>query len=559
MPDEGRQFRILYKDFLSRIVDVEILSSRGEIQKLLVQFTALLAAFSLVYVMVRVVSLARAAVPFDVLARTVRMDEEFLIATTMAVAGLFSVLAWNTVLPDRRDCLVLGLLPLRVRTIFFAKAAAIATGLGISIAALNSFTGLTVPFLAPAQSGVFIELRSLFSYWIVSAAAGLFVCASLIAVQGVAAHTLSYRLFLRISSWLQLGAFFTILGVYFLKPPFPHAAASAWLPSFWFCGLLEQMKGATDPTFQPLARRALIGLVIALTIAGASFALAYRRNIRRIIEQPDITPADRSRPAARAGTWVAANFLRKPIDRAVVLFIARTIARSRQHRLLLAAYVGIGLAISLAYMRDLIYGSSKSGQPFLVSSLVMLFFAIIGLRAVFALPISLPANWIFRMTAVHRPAAYFGAVRKALYMLAALPVWLVATAALHSVQHAGVMVALAVILVERSLARFHRFPFACSYLPGKANLQVRLGTWGMAFLFIASQGVQIEYWAMQRPMRFAVLFTILGVAAVRSWHRRSELAGMPHNYVQFEDVAPREVESLDLRRDSPWSVTAANG
>lgn len=48
MPDERRQFRILYRDFLFRMVDLELLSARGEIQNLLGQLAALLAAFSFV-------------------------------------------------------------------------------------------------------------------------------------------------------------------------------------------------------------------------------------------------------------------------------------------------------------------------------------------------------------------------------------------------------------------------------------------------------------------------------------------------------------------------------
>ena len=46
MPEERRQFRILYRDFLRRIVDLDVLSSHGDIEKLLVQFAAMLAAFS---------------------------------------------------------------------------------------------------------------------------------------------------------------------------------------------------------------------------------------------------------------------------------------------------------------------------------------------------------------------------------------------------------------------------------------------------------------------------------------------------------------------------------
>ena len=88
--------------------------------KLLVQFAALLAAFSLTFAMGTVSKYVTSTLPHAALAMHAYTEEEFLIAATMAIAGLFSVLAWNTVLPDRRDCLVLGVLPVRVRTIFLA-------------------------------------------------------------------------------------------------------------------------------------------------------------------------------------------------------------------------------------------------------------------------------------------------------------------------------------------------------------------------------------------------------------------------------------------------------
>ena len=98
--------------------------------------------------------------PFEKLIGPVRIEQEFLIASTMAIAGLFSVLAWNTVLPDRRDCLVLGLLPVRVRTIFLAKVAAIATALGVSVAAINIFTGL-----CSRSCGRLRTFRRLVAHW----------------------------------------------------------------------------------------------------------------------------------------------------------------------------------------------------------------------------------------------------------------------------------------------------------------------------------------------------------------------------------------------------------
>jgi len=572
MPDERRQFRVLYRDFLARIVDLELFSAGGEIQKLLAQFAAMLAAFSFVIAIWVIPKIAMSGHPPDKLAVAVWPVEEFLFATTMAVAGLFGLLAWNTVLPDRRDCLVLGVLPVRLRTVFLAKVAAIAAALGISVGAVNLFTGLFYPFVI--GHGALGILRAFGAWWLATAAAALFVCCALLAAQGVLAQCLPYRLFLRVSSWVQLAAFFAILGVYFLKPSVPQGGMPAHpLPSVWFFALYQELK-SPNPLFAPLAARALGSLLAAVATAAATFALAYRRNIRRIIEQPDIAPAAR-RPAAPIGTFLAARLAGK-LDRAILLFTARTIARSRQHRLLLAAYAGIGFAIALAYCRELIYGSESIQRlyfrvrwdqvngPFLVCGLVILAFAAIGARAVFAMPMALSANWIFRLTAVHSPAAYFAAARRSLFVVAAVPVWIAAAIAYFAIwpwpaalEHVIMLVLVGILLVELLLHRFRKIPFACSYLPGKANLNVRFGAGGIAFLFLAGQGVDLEYWAMERPARFVVLAAILAGLAFWARRRTAGFARIPGQRIQFEDLPPAEITSLDLRPDAPPSCDDA--
>jgi hypothetical protein len=132
----------------------------------------------------------------------------------------------------------------------------------------------------------------------------------------------------------------------------------------------------------------------------------------------------------------------KPLDCAVLLFLARTLARSRQHRNLLAAFGGLGLAISLTLAKGVLYGNSQMytlarrfgfrpprwyepNIPMMAAGFVLLLLAIVGTRAVFALPVTLKANWIFRVTAVHSPRAYFDAIRKSMFTLVA-PVWIAA-------------------------------------------------------------------------------------------------------------------------------------
>lgn len=562
--DERRQFRILYRDFLFRILDLELLASRGEAQRLLAQFAALLAAFSFTFTIYFVPRYGLSTLPWEKLGRLGWVDQDLLIATTMAIAGMFTILAWNNVLPDRRDCLIFGLLPVRTRTVFVAKLAALATALGVAIAALNVFTGIAYPFaIARPGAGVMEILRGFGAYWTGMFAAGLAVCCALLALQSLAANLLSYRLFLKFSSILQMTAFFAILGLYFLKPPYREGLTR--VPSFWFLGLFQKLNGTSG--FDLLAGRALELLAVVCPLALVSFSLAFVRYNRRIVEQPDIAPADRSRPSMRLVSWLAARLIPRPVERAVVLFTARTIARSRHHRLLLAAYGGIGLAVALAYTRDLLYGShsyeriwndphwDRPNPQFLVGSLVMLFFTMVGARAVFSQPIALRSNWIFRLTAVWRTTHYFAAARKSLFALIAVPVvlaWSVLFFAIWpanpAARHIGFLLAAALVMVQLLLARFHKIPFACSYLPGKANLHVKLGLYAVAFLSFATAAIELEYRALFHFRTYLILLGITLAWAV--WAYRRNISA-PDTEILFDEVPPSDIESLNLHDRGP--------
>jgi CubicO group peptidase (beta-lactamase class C family) len=143
---EITQFRILYRQFLFRTVDLELISAdaQGDISTLLGQFASLLIFFSL----------GLALLGFGVDAAALRptaqviaawSGEHFLIATTMLVVGLFAVLSWDSTFPDQRDVLVLAHLPIRPRTLFFAKIAAVATALSVAVATLHIAAGVVWP------------------------------------------------------------------------------------------------------------------------------------------------------------------------------------------------------------------------------------------------------------------------------------------------------------------------------------------------------------------------------------------------------------------------------
>ncbi len=279
-----RQFRILYKSFLAQLVDVDLLPAGADPSRLLVHIAALLGSVGLILAIV-ILPPYRTATASEI-ASGAWGHQEFLISTTMAVVGLFTVLAWDSIFPTWRDMMVLSQLPIRAHTIFKAKLAAAATGVAMSLAAVNLAPGIAYPFVI---GGV----RSFVAYWGVMVAAGLGMFCALVAAQGLTALLLPYRWYLRASNALQVTAFFAILAVYFLTPgpsemdpaasggipPFARA-----LPAFWFLGLFEQWNGSAAQYFAPLAHRGGAALALSGGLAALACASSYYRNMRRIVE-----------------------------------------------------------------------------------------------------------------------------------------------------------------------------------------------------------------------------------------------------------------------------------
>ncbi len=246
------QFRVLYREFLFRMVDLELLSAsaKGDISKLLGQFAGLLIFLSALFAFGAI--LLDSHMPPDKLLVELRSMEHFLISTTMLVVGLFAVLSWDSMFPDRRDVLVLAPLPVRGRTLFLAKVAAVAASLSLTVAALHVVAGLSWPLIfATPRGGPLGVVRSFSAYWITMFSAGAFVFCGVLGLQGLAAQ-LPRRLFLRLSALLQMAAFCLFVSVYFLEPSLAapecltavrNQRALAWLPSYWFLGLFQMLNG----------------------------------------------------------------------------------------------------------------------------------------------------------------------------------------------------------------------------------------------------------------------------------------------------------------------------
>lgn len=531
-------FRVLHRQFLLRVVDLEALSIEADIPRFLGQFAGILIMISLVKCL--------GTLWFGIPPELALVVEHGQIQNMLLVIGLLAVLTWDATFPDRRDVMVMGPLPVRPRTILAAKIGASATLLGIAVVALNFASSLSYALVLGRNS-----VRFFLAWWLTMAASAALLYGAVLTVQGFAALLLPRRICLRASAILQLIAYMAVLVGYFLPGVVrwaqlaePQNRWMAWSPSMWLLAILQQLAGSLPPSAAWLAWRGWLVLLTVVAGAFAALAMCYLRTMKKTIEEPDLVPGTGGlhwnlRPGGSLRT-------------ALVLFSLRSITRSRQHRVVLAFYWSIVFAFCIGWVRYEI-GSAPEAIPmnFLVSTYMMMSFAVLGLRGVFSLPISLKANWVLQLTQLHPTANYIAATRASLLLFGAAPIWIMSAAlALHFrpwqqvAEHLVFLGLLGCVLVELCLIRFDKVPFTCSFLPGKTNFQAVF--WGFAIisLMLGSLLAISERQALA-SMRQFIAFSAAALLVFAAF-RVVNLLHAKDAQLYFEEVQPEVLTKLGL-------------
>jgi hypothetical protein len=545
------QYRVLYRVFLMRMVDLDLLSADADPMRLIGQFLTIFSSISLLF-----------CLPLLMMTRLSVSDrwiyEHFFFETTITIAGLIAILNWDSAFPDRRDVLVLGPLPVRSSTLFLAKLAALATPPFLTIVALNVFTGLAYPMLFHSGTGFFNGVRAWPAYWVTLFLGGAFIVLTMLAVQGLAANLLPRQLFLRVSGVLQASAFSLLLLVYFLEPSlelFPELISSPtsqrlmeWLPSYWFLGLFNQLNGSLYPAMVPLARRAWIALAISAIGGGLALLLSYFRMLPRVVEQPEILPM------ARGLKWPHRV---SSLNSAILFFSIRTLLRSRQHRMILSFYLGIGLAVVVGYVRsplsELKMHVAEIDSAALLTTTLMVILMVMALRVVSSIPVTLAGNWIVQVTQLRPAREYLRAVRFSWLMLGVAPIWLGAAALLMGffslapvAGHLLVLFLLGMLLVELCLHGFPKIPFTCAYLPGKAKIHFVFWASLMMGILLLDVASKLEVRALDRPWQYFLIVLGFVVAVARMGWVNDKMASRSEGLL-FEDEYAVEIVSLKLQ------------
>jgi hypothetical protein len=546
------QFRILYRQFLLRVIDLEALSIQADIPRFLGQFASILVLLSLSVAMGLLMS--DGALPDSTEAHLgfAWHVEQGLISGTMLVVGLISVVSWDSTFPDRTDAMVLSPLPVAPRNILLAKVSASASILGLAVLALNFATGIALPLVAGSQhQSNWGLLQSFGSYWLTMAAASAFIYCSVLTVQGFSSLLFPRWLFLRLSAMMQVIAFGLVLGIYFLQPAIITPASLekhrllSWSPSLWFFVLFNQLNGSLPAPLAWLTRRAWIGLATVFLGAAASLWLCYLHTMRKTVEEPDLVKnAWASRWAPRFGSR---------LHTAIVLFSIRSLLRSRQHRLAFAFYLALISSVALYWLR--VQFSTAGRHPldagFLLATFMMMSFAVFGLRSVFSLPISLTANWVLRTTQLWPSEKYLAATRRTVLVLAVVPAWLISALLSLSFKplpqvavHLAVLALIGWVFAEIALIGFYKVPFTCSYLPGKVHVQVVFGGFLVLLFVLGMTTSDYELPALKDPIRCVLMTSIAATLAMSLWAFNRYRAKSAVLY--FEDLPPDVITTLGV-------------
>jgi hypothetical protein len=331
-----------------------------------------------------------------------------------------------------------------------------------------------------------------------------------------------------------------------------HRDLLYYFPPIWFLGLYENLLHQPEPLAGSGAI-AIRALWLAIGASAVAYLLAYKRHVKRSLESEDILDVVPAWISTRLCAFADRFIIRKPLEQASFYFTSKTIVRSRKHWLYLAAYAGVGFALVLQGL----IGSSSS-LSLLSVPLILSFFLLSGMRFVFTLPAELRANWVFQLSEADGRRECLSGVRKAMFLFGVLPIfagllpvyiflWGWAAAVFHTFFD----IALSLLLIELLLLNFHKIPFTCSYLPGKANITGLWFVYWLGFATYAYSMASLEAWILQSGFKMACFYFVCTLAVASAMYYRNRRLAEGFSLV-FEDKMDPVVRTLDLSTPGTW-------
>ncbi|HEY3974549.1 MAG TPA: hypothetical protein VGM18_16210 [Candidatus Sulfotelmatobacter sp.] len=498
-------------------------------------------------------------------------DEYFFIVLSMTVTGAVAVWRWDAIFPDRRDYINLVPLPIATRTIFFANLVAVVFLGGLVAFDVNAVSCILFPAVVAATQMKFfffvkfgavhaigVLLSSLFSFFAVFSVLGLLMA------------MLPPSAFRRGSAYARGLVVIYLVALLCTTAAVPNSLrhlrgnAPGWaflLPSCWFLGLCQWMRGRATPAMIELARLTfpLIGGVVV--VAFCAYVAGYRRHFVRISELTESVSAPGRNRRADAGDSILGHLSRLLLRTAFQIggfsFVWKTLRRSEAHRLVMTAVAGLGLVLSSQALMDATENATSARQAALSPDalsipFILTFLVVAGLRLVFELPVELRANWLFQLMIDSDQRECERLARNVILTFVlpcvffiAFPVYAYLEGWLIASLHTLLVGTWAVLLTNILLVRFRKLPFTCTLPLFKQHSIVILLSFGFGFLIYALSTSEFEATALREPLRMISLVPV----AFLAWlipHRLAKSTPEIDRKMIFEESASRTIEVLQL-------------
>jgi hypothetical protein len=574
--------RVLARTFFGRFFESDVMPAVPQAQLVIWSLAGLgtpgfMLALELGRAYIHAWNASRASL-FDSILR----DQLLYVTYSMMALGFIALMIWEGVFPDRRDVRILGVLPLSTRTHVAGRltalgAFAVLFSVGINVPSAVAY-GIVL-FVYEAAAG---QVRIVAAHLIATAMAGVFAFFLVILAQGVLLNVFGRTIAQRLALVLQAVFVVAVLQALIFVPFIGSVVGAAFrsdqrsiaalLPPAWFLALYDVLGGTRRSVHGTLALAAVVATATVVVVGTALIALSYRRLVRLALETPDGGGDGRATLFGRASRTLAGVLRPGPVQRAVAGFTLRSLGRSRTHLMLLATYVGVAAALVVSTLIRLVASEKPAfdtpSVALLSMPLVFYFFTLVGMRALFGIPIEIKANWVFRLYALED--CVHGAVagaRLALLLAAVAPIAL--AAGLLGVVlwgpgagaiHLGFTAALGILLVDVLLVGLRKIPFACTYYPGRSRAPTLWPLFVVAFVVYAYVLAGTESAAMASPLVLIVFLVSIAVAIAGLAHFRRLNLQRPPGLI-YEEEEPGRIfegfklsEGLAAARPAPGSV-----
>jgi hypothetical protein len=561
------RLRTLINHFFDRFFDKDSLSAEADERANVVQIVAILALPG------AILSLSMIADHATIRSELTRMwlrsgDRYVFVCYAMVVMGFVMTFKWDSVFPDRRDYLVLTPLPISLREFFAAKVISLCGFLLLFVVAINAFSCVLVPYVYVVRNNAWrFFLPAFFAHAVAVLSASLFTALLFAALQGVLINLMNPSTFRRLSPWIQMVAMMGLVTILLIIPGISanvrllaesNAHVLDYVPVFWFLGIYEVLnpEGTLITQSHIWAGTAFKATFALALVFALTYLISYRRYSKKILEGVESDRFGQPWYQRVCTRILCAILLRHPLQRASYYFIGKVFGRSPKHRLFIAMYSGIGLALTLSSLfvlrRDSNFILSISRSGLVDAPLMLSFFIVSGLRATFNIPYELDANWMFRINSSKGATEYLKATRRWVLLRGIIPLYVVLAPLEFLFLKPGEAVfqlafglAISLLLIEGFFFQFNKVPFTCSYLPAKSHLAFLGGAYLYGFTIYTYTMESLERWVGEDIVRTALFFLwVFTLLAGISLYRRRVLGG--ELQIVYEDDRDPIVRQLNL-------------